>query len=207
MYNLKEKELIFVFTGPDGSGRKTVSKLVGKSTLHMKGVISYTTRKQRPYEKEGEDYHYVSREEFQEAKARGEFLEDVEIHGNLYGIKEQDVKDTFEESGCIYLVLNPEGAEILKRLYGDKVIRFFVYADRDTVIARQEERGDASEVIDMHLAHYDEDMAYRDECEHVFENYKLDHIAFEVTNTIEHYFRLKLAEKAEAAEAAEKEKL
>ncbi|MFA9558349.1 guanylate kinase [Evansella sp. AB-rgal1] len=195
MYNLKEKELIFVFTGPDGSGRKTVSKLVGKSTLQMKGVISYTTREKRPYETEGEDYHYISRDEFESAKNRGEFLESVEVNGNLYGIKELDIKETFEEAGCIYLVLNPEGSEIVKKLFGEKVIRFFVYADRDTVIARQKERGDDEEIIERHVAHYDEDMAYREECEHAFENYKLDHTAFEVTNIIEDYFRLKLAEK------------
>lgn len=192
MYNLKEKELIFVFTGPDGSGRKTVSKLVAESTLQMTGVISYTTRERRHYEKEGEDYHYLSREAFESAKANGEFLECVEINGNLYGIKEKDVKDTFEESGCIYLVLNTEGAEILKKLYGDKVVRFFIYADRNTVKERQVERGDDPEVIQKHLAHYDEDMAYREKCEHVFENYRLDHVAFEVTNTIEDYFKKKL---------------
>ncbi|ADU31998.1 guanylate kinase [Evansella cellulosilytica] len=196
MYSLKEKEIIFVFTGPDGSGRKTVSKLVGESTLHMKGVISYTTRERRHYETEGEDYHYISKDEFESARNNGEFLESVEVDGNLYGIKEQDIKNTFEEKGCIYLVLNTEGAEILKKLYGDKVIRFFVYADRNTVMERQKERGDTPEIIERHLAHYDQDMAYKEECEHIFENYKLDHIAFEVTNTIEHYFKLKLEEKA-----------
>ncbi|MDG5790021.1 guanylate kinase [Evansella sp. AB-P1] len=202
MYNLKEKEMIFVFTGPDGSGRKTVAKLVGQSTLHMKGIISYTTREQRHYETPGEDYHYVSRKEFETAKNRGEFLETVEIFGNLYGIKEKDIMETFDNHGCIYLVLNTEGAEILKSLYGDKVVRFFVYADRNTVADRQKERGDDPKVIEQHLAHYDEDMEYKEKCEHAFENYKIDHIAYEVTNTIEDYFRQKLEEKR-----VEKEKL
>ncbi|MBU9712551.1 guanylate kinase [Evansella tamaricis] len=202
MYNLKEKEMIFVFTGPDGSGRKTVSKLVGESTLHMETVISYTTRKPRAYETEGEDYHYISREEFETAKNNGEFLESVEINGNLYGIKEKDIQEKFEKMGCIYLVLNTEGADILKSLYGDKVIRFFVYADRETVVNRQKERGDDPEVIEQHIAHYDEDMAYREKCEHVFENYRSDHIAYEVTNTMEEYFKRKLEEKK-----AEKEPL
>ncbi|MGO4886951.1 guanylate kinase [Anaerobacillus sp. MEB173] len=194
MYNLKEKEMIFVFTGPDGSGRKTVAKLI-RNTLHMKGVISYTTRERRHYETEGQDYHYVSREEFMAAKDNGEFLECVEIDGNFYGIKEKDVEETFKNKGCIYLVLNPEGSDIVKKLYGDKVVRLFVYADRDTVKARQEERGDAPDIVAQHLAHYDEDMEYRQQCEHAFENYKLDHTAFEITNTIEHYLKLKAEQK------------
>ncbi|SES25982.1 guanylate kinase [Salipaludibacillus aurantiacus] len=200
MYNLKEKELIFVFTGPDGSGRKTVSKLVGENTLQMKGVISYTTRNRRPYETGGEDYHYISPGEFQASINNGEFLESVEVDGHFYGIKEKDIRETFEKKGCIYLVVNPEGADILKKLYGDKVIRFFVYADRNTVINRQKERGDTPAIIERHLAHYDEDMAYRVHCEHVFENYKLDHTAFEVTQTIENYFEKKLAEKKASSE-------
>lgn len=193
MYNLKEKEMIFVFTGPDGSGRKTIAKLI-RNTLHMKGVISYTTRAPRHYETDGQDYHFVSREEFEAAKARDEFLESVEIDGYLYGIKENDIEETFKNKGCIYLVLNTEGTEMIKQLYGDKVIRLFVYADRDTVKARQEERGDAAEAVERHLAHYDEDMAYREQCEHAFENYKLDHTAFEVTNAIEHHLKLRAEE-------------
>src|SRR5690554_5287809 len=112
MYHLKNTEMIFVFTGPDGSGRKTVSKLVAESTLHMKGIISYTTREKRHYELDGKDYHFVSSEEFKAAEERGEFLESVKIEGNYYGIKEKDIQETFENYGCIYLVLNKEGAEI-----------------------------------------------------------------------------------------------
>lgn len=194
MYDLKDQERIFIFTGPDGSGRKTIAKLVGQTTLQMKGITSYTTRVQRPYENDGHDYHFISEKEFATAKDKGEFLESVFINGNSYGIKEKDIKETFADKGCIYLVLNPEGSDIVKELYGDKVIRLFLYADRDTVLIRQKERGDNQEVIDLHLSHYDEDIAYKDQCEHAFENYKLDHTAYEVTNIIDEYLNLNLSE-------------
>jgi len=194
MYDLKDQEQIFVFTGPDGSGRKTIAKLVAQTTLHMKGIISYTTREKRSYEIDDQDYHFISKGEFETAKNNGEFLESIQINGNYYGIKEKDVSKTFLEKGCIYLVLNPEGSDIVKKLYGDKVTRLFLYADRETVLARQKERGDRQEIIDLHLSHYDEDIAYKDQCEHAFENYKLDHTAYEVTNTVEEYLNLKLSE-------------
>ncbi|WP_096200865.1 guanylate kinase [Bacillus sp. FJAT-45350] len=190
MYNLNEKEMIFVFTGPDGSGRKTIAKLVG-STLNMEGVVSSTTRKKRPYETEDVDYHYLSREDFKQAYDNNEFIEKVEINGQLYGIKEADVKESFSKHGCIYIVLNNHGADILKELYGDKVIRIFLYADRDTVIKRQEERGDTPEVIEEHMSHYDEELNYKEKCEHAFENYELSHTVFEVTNAIESHLTAK----------------
>ncbi len=188
MYNLKEKERIFVFTGPDGSGRKTIAKLVG-DTLNMRGVISSTTRKKRPYETEDVDYHYMSVEQFEEAEKKGEFIEKVEINGHLYGIKEEDVAEKFQKKGCIYIVLNKEGADILKSLYGDKVVRIFIYADAETVKKRQFERGDTDKEVEQHMSHYEEEMQYKQVCEHSFENYELAHTVFEVTNTIEEYLK------------------
>ncbi|WP_209124663.1 guanylate kinase [Alkalihalobacillus sp. BA299] len=186
MYNLKESEKIFVFTGPDGSGRKTVAKLVG-ATFHMNGVVSHTTRTKRRYETEGVDYHYLSEADFLEAHRKGEFLEKVEINGYLYGIKEKEIEEKFKKKGCIWVVLNTEGAEILKEMYGDKVIRFFVYADEETVKRRQYGRGDSDEVIQNHLDHYNEDMAYKDKCEYAIENYELSHTTFEIANIVEKY--------------------
>lgn len=186
MYNLKDKEMIFVFTGPDGSGRKTISKLVG-DTLQMKTVLSYTTRERRHYEVEGIDYHYITRDQFLEAEKNEEFFESVEIDGNYYGIKEQEIVDRFESKGCIYLVLNIEGTEQLKEKFGDKVIRVFVHVDRETAIQRQKERGNSEEEIELHLKHFDQDLHYKEQCETAVENYELAHTVFEVTQTIEKY--------------------
>lgn len=178
--------MIFVFTGPDGSGRKTISKLVG-DTLQMKSVISYTTRERRHYEVEGIDYHYITREQFLEAEKNEEFFESVEIDGNFYGIKEQEIVDRFESKGCIYLVLNIEGTEQLKEKFGDKVIRVFVHVDRETAVQRQKERGNSEEEIELHLNHFDQDLLYKEQCETAVENYELAHTVFEVTQTIEKY--------------------
>jgi len=63
MYQIKEQEKIFVYTGPDGSGRKTVAKMVA-TAFDMETVLSYTTRSPRHYEINGEDYHFVNEETF-----------------------------------------------------------------------------------------------------------------------------------------------
>jgi guanylate kinase len=191
MYQIKGKELIFVYTGPDGSGRKTIAKMAA-SAFDMETVLSYTTRSPRHYEKNGEDYHFVSEETFKQMQAQQEFLESVEIDGIHYGIREQDIVDAFKNHELVYLTLNPEGAEKLKSMYGDRVVRIFVYADRDTVIERQKIRQDSDEVIARHMSHYDETMNYKNNCEHAFENFDSPQVSYQVSEVIESYLDRKL---------------
>ncbi|WP_309120106.1 guanylate kinase [Paenibacillus sp.] len=185
---------IFVFTGPDGSGRKSVADAVGL-TLGVRKVISYTTRGRRPIEEDGQDYNFVSEAEFREAAASGQFVEHLTIDGYRYGIKEADISSAFEK-GSVYLILNRHGADILRELYGDVVIRIFLYADRNTIRERQEQEGLSEPEIEQRLSHYDEDMAYGPQCEHSVENINdLGHTIFHVTNVLEEYLQRDLVDK------------
>lgn len=194
MYELKEKEMIFVFTGPDGSGRKTVANMVG-NTLGLRRVVSYTTRAKRPSEVDGQDYHFVSREEFKKAEDNHEFVEVDEIDGNCYGIKGYDIERMFKRNDFIYVVLNAKGASTLKKLFGEKVTRLFIYVDRDVIIERQKLIGASDDVLDSHFQHYDEDMSYKDDCKHAFENTDLAHTVFAVSEVLEEYMDRQLEEK------------
>lgn len=193
MYQVKEKERIFIYTGPDGSGRKTIAKMVS-TVFDMETVISYTTREPRHYETDGKDYYFIDEDTFSKMEEKQEFLESVEIDGIKYGIREEEVVKAFENHNFIYLTLNPEGTEKLKRMYGDKVIRLFVFADRDTVVSRQKERQDPEEDIQRHLAHYEETMSYKNECEHAFENFDSPQVSFQVSEVIEKYLERNLVE-------------
>jgi guanylate kinase len=184
VYTLKEKELIFVFTGPHGAGRKTVADMSG-STLEIKQVISCTTRPQRPTEVDGQDYYFLTTEQFAEAQSRDEFIEISTINDHFYGIRNNDIQRMFSTSGSVYIILNRFGAATLKKLYGDNVVRIFIYADRDTLEKRMRESGDSENDIQLYLSHYEDEMAYRDECEHAFENGDLAHTVFDLTKTLD----------------------
>jgi guanylate kinase len=184
MYKIKEKEKLFIYTGPDGSGRKTIAKMVA-TAFDMKTVLSYTTRSPRHYEQDGEDYHFVTDVAFKKMEDNQEFLETVEIDGIHYGIREQDIVKAFENHNLVYLTLNPEGTEKLKNMYGERVMRFFIFSDRETVIERHKARKDTEEDLQRHLAHYDETMEYKNQCEHVFENYDSPQVSFQVSEVIE----------------------
>ena len=186
MYHIKDKEKLFIYTGPDGSGRKTIAKMVA-TMFDMETVLSYTTRPARHYEKDGEDYHFIEEATFKNMEKNGDFLESVEIDGFHYGIKEEDIVNVFAKNSLVYLTLNPEGTEKLKQMYGERVIRLFVFADRETVYHRQKDRQDSEDDIQRHMAHYDEIMAYKTKCEHVFENFDSPQVSFQVSEVIEKY--------------------
>ncbi|WP_257346820.1 guanylate kinase [Pseudalkalibacillus decolorationis] len=186
MYQVKEKERIFIYTGPDGSGRKTLAKMVA-TAFDMETVLSYTTRPPRHYETNNEDYHFVSEEAFQQMQQQNEFLESVDIDGYCYGIREKDIVDAFQGHDFVYLAMNPDGAEKLKQMFGKNVVRIFIYADRDTVIKRQKERQDNEAEIRRHMTHYDDTMNYKNQCEHAFENYDLPQVSFQISELIESY--------------------
>lgn len=194
MYQLKEKEMIFVFTGPDGSGRKTVADMVA-TTLGLRKVVSYTTRPSRPSEVNGQDYHFITEAEFKKAEEENEFVEVEEIDGILYGIKGYDIEKMFKHNDFIYVVLNANGAEMLKKLFGEKVTRIFIYVDRDVIIERQKLIGASEEILDSHFRHYDVDMAYKPKCKHAFENTDLAHTIFAVSSVLEDYMDRQLEDK------------
>lgn len=194
MGDLKDRELIFVFTGPDGSGRKSVADSVG-TTLGLPKVLSYATRKPRPGEVNGQDYHFITPELYDQLDAEGGFIENVTIHDTRYGLRDKDIERNFQNKGCLYLILNPEGAEKLKRTYGEHVVRLFIYADRKTIEMRQRAEGMGEDDIAARLSHYETDIAYQSKCEHAFENYDLSHTVFEITNTLENYLKRNLEER------------
>jgi guanylate kinase len=183
---INDKKLIFVFTGPDGSGRKTVAQRVG-ALCEIQRVLSYTTRPNRLYEKDGLDYHFITREQFIKAEQNKEFIETLEIEGVFYGIKSKEIDTMFQKHQYVYLILNRQGSDLVKEVFGDKVIRILIYADRNKVMSRLLERGDTTEVIYKNLERYEEEMSYLKECDANVENYDLDETVEEVTEILKKY--------------------
>jgi guanylate kinase len=172
-----------LFVGPDGSGRYTLAEAIG-ITLQIPTVVSYTTREKRSKETNGREYHFISEEEFHEMDKKDQFVEVVKSHGIYYGIKKSDCEQLLRENGSFFAILSPEGCEIFKKIFS-KTLSIFVHADKETVVKRQEKRGDDQKSIDRHLSHYDEIMEYQTSCDIVIPNYDLPSTAQELTTRIE----------------------
>jgi len=183
MVDIKNNTL-FIFTGTSGSGRKTIAKQVGDD-LGLVKIISYTTRAPRPHDVNGKDYHFISLEEFKEADKNDEFFQTVSINEKFYAVKTKDLNDAINSGRSAYLVLNRYGSNRLKFEFGDKAVRLFIYVNKQTVKERLESNGASDEVISKYLNNYTEEVTYRKDCEHVFENFDLAETIANVKKAVE----------------------
>ena len=105
---------VFIISAPSGSGKSTLVARLLASVRGLKFSVSYTTRKPRGREVDGESYHFVAREEFEAMLARDEFLEWAKVFDNYYGTH-RGVLEAAREQGCdLVLDIDVQGARQLK---------------------------------------------------------------------------------------------
>ncbi|OPH60815.1 hypothetical protein BC351_16590 [Paenibacillus ferrarius] len=175
--------LVFVFTGTSGSGRKTIAHRIAQE-LGFSSVVSYTTRTPRPKEVNGKDYTFITRKAFIDSDIAGEFFQTAEIDGHFYGIKKADIDDALSKNGFIYVIVNRYAANRFKYIYGENAVRLFIYVSKQTIMERLLAHNTPTDVIDHYMNHYIEEVSYRKDCEHVFENMDLNETISKVKATM-----------------------
>lgn len=113
---------LFIVSAPAGSGKTTLVKQLVTTFPSVVQVPTVTTRSQRKDEVEGKDYHFVSRAEFEQKIDRGELLEHIELHGQLYGTLRAEVERARASGYHVVLVIDTRGAIALKKLLNPVLI-------------------------------------------------------------------------------------
>jgi guanylate kinase len=159
---------VFIISAPSGSGKSTLVNIIRKRVSNLEFSISYTTRKSRGHEHNGNEYYFVSREEFEEMIQRDEFLEHAAVFGNYYGTASRFLRDA-EEHGCdLLLDIDVQGAAQIKAKLPGAVSIFILPPNRSELEQRLRRRSqDTESVIQRRL----------DEASREIENYwKYDYI-------------------------------
>jgi guanylate kinase len=143
---------IFIVSAPSGSGKSTLVASLLKSLSGLLFSVSYTTRPPRGKEVNGEDYHFISTEEFQAMHDRDEFLESAGVFGKCYGTHRQVLDRARAEGKDLVLDIDVQGARQLKGKFPDAVTVFILPPSREELEQRLRARGeDSEEVIQRRL--------------------------------------------------------
>lgn len=144
---------VYIISAPSGSGKSTLVNEVLKIVPGLEFSISYTTRPPRGSEKNGREYFFVLREEFEGMIRKDEFLEHAEVFGNYYGTARRFLLDAQDTHRDLLLDIDVQGAEQIKAKLPDAVSIFVLPPDRTRLEERLRKRGqDAEDVIQRRLA-------------------------------------------------------
>jgi guanylate kinase len=138
---------VFIISAPSGSGKSTLVKRLLAGVPGLMFSISYTTRPPRGHEVEGENYHFISREEFEKRVALGEFLEHAEVFGNYYGTHRGVLELAQEQSLDLVLDIDVQGARQLKGKIPEAVTVFILAPSREILEQRLRLRSEDSDAV------------------------------------------------------------
>jgi guanylate kinase len=146
--------LMFVLSSPSGAGKTTLTRLLREQEPSLTLSVSVTTRERRPSEVEGVHYYFISPDEFDTMKERGELLEWAHVHGNYYGSPRRAVDKALSRGEDILFDIDYQGARQLVANAPDDVVSVFILPPSIPELrARLERRAeDSADVIARRLA-------------------------------------------------------
>ncbi|TXT34496.1 MAG: guanylate kinase [Planctomycetota bacterium] len=145
-----EKLRIVVLSGPSGTGKSTiVNRLTAQQAVKLIKAISATTRAPRNQERDGEDYYFLSKEEFLRRRDANEFVECFEVHGsgNWYGTLKSELQRAHDLGGWAMLEIDVQGAMHVVAQYPEAVTIFIRTASEAEFEQRLRARGTESEEV------------------------------------------------------------
>lgn len=179
---------IVVLSGPSGSGKTTiVNRLIAESPVKLVKSISATTRKPRPQEVDGEDYHFLSDADFRKRLANDDFIEHAEVFssGFLYGTLRSEIDRAWQADGWAFLEIDVEGALNVMQQYPDAVTIFLKTPSPEEFERRLRSRGtEIEEVIQKRLATAAKELEFADRYRHIVVNDQLDRAVQEICDIL-----------------------
>jgi len=152
--------IVFVITAPSGTGKTTLLKQLLAGDNRLQFSISYTTREPRPGEVPGQDYFFVTAEEFRRLRNTGALVEWVEQFGYGYGTSREWVAETLAAGRDVIFDIETRGARALKREFPDATLIFILPPSPEQLERRLQLRGDlAPEELQRRLAQGREELA------------------------------------------------
>jgi guanylate kinase len=168
------KPLLLVLSSPSGGGKTSIAKSLLQGREDLGYSVSATTRPMRPGERDGVDYHFLSRAEFRRRQEAGEFLEWATYGGELYGTLRSEIERIFAQGRHAVLDIEIEGARQIRASFPDSLHLFVLPPSAEVLIERLVGRNtEAPEVIRERITRAADELAVVSEYDYAIVNQDL----------------------------------
>ena len=182
---------MLVLSSPSGAGKTTLSKKIQESDNSFKVSVSHTTRRARPNEVEGIDYHFVSKEKFQKLINEKAFYEYAKIFDNYYGTSKSSIKKITEKGHNVLFDIDWQGAEQLDKYKELNLLKIFILPPslkelENRLVSRNQDDKDA---IKRRMSAYSIDVTHSKNYDYVIVNNKVEDCFKEIKKIISNHLK------------------
>ncbi len=132
--------LLIVISGPSGAGKDSILQRMKERNLPFHFVVTATTRPPRPNEVHGQDYFFVTKEEFARMIEQNELLEYAIVYGDYKGIPKQQVRQALASGQDVILRIDVQGAETIRKLVPEALLIFVTVESEEELVRRLKRR-------------------------------------------------------------------
>ncbi|HQQ63508.1 MAG TPA: guanylate kinase [Pseudomonadales bacterium] len=163
--------ILYTVSAPSGAGKTSLVTALVAACDNLRVSVSHTTRPRRPGEVDGINYHFTDRATFEAMLLAGDFLEQAEVFGNLYGTSQQWVEDTLAQGLDVILEIDWQGAQQIRRLMPDSIGIFILPPSLASLKERLNGRGqDDDAIIAERLAQARDEISHYSEADYIVVN-------------------------------------
>ena len=173
---LSRRGLMLVLSSPSGAGKTSISRKLLEIDDNINLSVSATTRKRRPGEVEGKDYHFVDETSFKLKINQNYFLEYAEVFDHFYGTPAEQVADRLEQGNDVLFDIDWQGTQQLKANARDDLVSIFILPPSLAELERRlhTRAQDSADVVAGRMAKAADEMSHYPEYDYVIINHDLD---------------------------------
>ena len=170
-----EKNIMVILSSPSGAGKTTITKKIQQKYHSFKLSVSHTTRKPRPNEVDGVDYHFISSKEFKNFIDENKFYEHAKIFDNFYGTLKNSVNEMLKKNDIIFDI-DWQGTKQLSQFKNLNLIKIYLIPPNKSELKNRliKRNQDSLEEVERRFKAFDDDIQHWKDYDYVIINKNLD---------------------------------
>ena len=183
---VEKKGMMFVLSSPSGTGKTTLTKKLAENNINFVISISYTTRKPRPNEIDEKDYHFISREKFENLLKKNNFFEYANIFDNYYGTLKKSVLELLSQGKDVLFDIDWQGTKQLNKIKNLSLVTFFILPPNLKVLKERllNRHKGQEKLVEKRMNKFNEEISHWNEYNYVVVNDDLNKCYDKILNII-----------------------